>query len=332
MKVAVIGSGTWGTALAQVLCDNGEDVIVYGNVESQINDINLNHKNSQYFGEDILLPECLKATTSLEFALKDRDIILLSIPTSAMRSVLSSIKEIIGDKKYIFVNTAKGFDTEKDIRISELIKEVVGDNATDIVSLIGPSHAEEVIVRDLTCISAVCDNLETAKEIALLFSNSYFRVYTNNDVIGAEIGVAMKNTIALASGILEGLEYGDNARAALCTRGLNEIVRFGVSMGGQLKTYLGLTGIGDLVVTCYSFHSRNFKAGLEIGKANSAKDFLANNKATVEGIRTVEVIHRLSKKMDIELPIINSLYKIIYEDVKPEFAAAELMRRPLKAE
>ena len=332
MKVAIIGSGSWGTALGQVLVDNGKDVIIYGNVQSQIDDINLNHKNTFYFGEEISLPINLKATTNLNEALKDREIIILSVPTSAMRSVLSSIKEVIGDEKKIFINTAKGFDTQKDQRITQLIEEVAAENIKSVVSLIGPSHAEEVIVRDLTCISAVCNDVETSKLIAELFSNNYFRVYVNDDVIGAEIGVAMKNAIALASGILEGLKYGDNARAALCTRGLNEIVRFGLAMGGQLKTYLGLTGLGDLIVTCYSFHSRNFNAGLAIGKANSAKEFLEINKSTVEGIRTVEVIHRLATNLNIELPIINSLYKIIYEGINPDMAASELMTRPLKAE
>jgi glycerol-3-phosphate dehydrogenase (NAD(P)+) len=332
MKVTIIGSGTWGTALGQVLVDNGHDVIIYGKVVSQVDDINNNHKNSQYFGDEIILPENLKATTSLKEAVKDCDIILISVPTSAFRTVLTEIKALIGDKKKIIVNTAKGFDTLKHQRISQLIEEVMFENISALVSLIGPSHAEEVIVRDLTCIAAVSEDKNASETIANIFSNNYFRVYTLNDVKGAEIGVAMKNAIALASGILEGLGYGDNARAALCTRGLAEIVKFGMANGGQLKTYLGLTGLGDLVVTCYSFHSRNFKAGLEIGKADSASEFLKNNTATVEGIRTVEVIYQMAKKMNIELPIINSLYNILFKNLKPSDEVLALMNRPLKSE
>lgn len=332
MKVAVIGSGTWGTALSQVLVDNGHDVVIYGREKSQVEDINNNHKNSQYFGDEIILSEKIIATTSLEECISNSDMILLSIPTSAMRSVLGEVKTILGTEKKIIINTAKGFDTEKNQRISELIKEVLGDNLESVVSLIGPSHAEEVIVRDLTCIASVSDDEITAKKIAEIFSNQYFRVYFHKDVVGAEIGVAMKNAIALASGILEGLDYGDNARAALCTRGLAEIVKFGLIQGGQLKTYLGLTGLGDLIVTCYSFHSRNFKAGLEIGKQNSADEFLKNNKSTVEGIRTVKVIHEMSTQIGVELPIINSLYNILYKHASPSVEAHELMNRPLKAE
>lgn len=331
-KVAVIGSGTWGTALAQVLADNNQDVIIYGNRIDQVNDINNNHKNTFFFGEDITLPESIKATTCLADALKDRDIILLSIPTAAYRSVLNEILPLL-TKPMVFINTAKGFDTEKDIRLSDLIRECVPENYRKaIVSLIGPSHAEEVIVRDLTCICSVSLDLEVASEIATLFSNDYFRVYTNQDEVGSEIGVAMKNAIAIASGILEGLNFGDNARAALCTRGLAEIVRFGKHFGGKAGTYLGLTGLGDLIVTCYSFHSRNFTAGMQIGKENGVENFFKTNTKTVEGIRTIKVVYNMAQKEGIELPIIESLYRIVYEGYKPSEEIKVLMNRPIKSE
>ncbi|MCR4880303.1 MAG: NAD(P)-dependent glycerol-3-phosphate dehydrogenase [Bacilli bacterium] len=332
MKVAIIGSGTWGTALALVLADNRQDVIVYGRNIDQVNDINNNHKNAHFFGEDILLPESIKATNDLDEAIKDRDIIILSIPTASYREVLTNITNKL-EKKVFFINTAKGFDTEKNIRISELIRELVPEEKRyPIVSLIGPSHAEEVVKRDLTCICAVSQDTEIALLIAELFSNEYFRVYANNDEVGSEIGVAMKNAIALASGVLEGLGYGDNARAALCTRGLAEIVRFGKYFGGKSHTYLGLTGLGDLVVTCYSFHSRNFMAGLEIGKEDGVANFLKNNTKTVEGIRTVKVIYDLAKANKIELPIINTLYEVIYNGKKPSEVVPLLMLRPIKME
>lgn len=333
MKIGVIGSGAWGSALAQVLIDNGHKVVIYGNSVEQIDDINNNHKNTAYFKDDIILPESLKGTLFIEEAILDSDIIVLSVPTFAMRSVLKQIRPYLGNKKRIFINTAKGFELDSHLTMTQIIKEVIPqEQRYPVASLIGPSHAEEVIVRDLTCITATCSDENVAKTIADTFSNHYFRVYTNNDVIGSEVGVAMKNAIALASGILEGLDYGDNARAALVTRGLAEMVRFGVALGGKLETYLGLTGLGDLVVTCYSFHSRNFIAGLEIGKANSSKEFLANNKKTVEGINTVKTICDMAKKMNIELPIMHCLYLILFEDQKPSKVTNYLMSRPLKNE
>ncbi len=332
MKIVVIGSGTWGTALAQVLVDNHRDVIIYGKNENEVNDINLNHKNSFYFGDEVILPKELKATTDLDEAIKDADIILVSIPTIAYRSVLSNIASKL-TKKVMFINTAKGFDTEKNITISELIREIVPeDKRLPIVSLIGPSHAEEVIVRDLTCVCAVSQDTEIALQVAELFSNDYFRVYANNDEVGSEIGVAMKNAIALASGVLEGLKFGDNARAALCSRGLAEIVRFGKHFGAKPQTYLGLTGVGDLVVTCYSFHSRNFTAGLQIGKDDGVENFFRTNTKTVEGIRTVKVIYEMATKEGIELPIINTLYQVIYNGRKPSEEIPLLMARPIKIE
>ena len=331
-KVAIIGSGTWGTALAQVLADNNQDVIIYGNNLEQIEDIRNNHKNSFFFGDEILLPENIKATPDLKEALEGRDIVLLSIPTAAYRSVLNQVVPLL-DKPTIFINTAKGFDTEKDIRLSDLIRECVPEKYRKaIVSLIGPSHAEEVIVRDLTCICSVSLDLESATEVAELFSNEYFRVYTNQDEIGSEIGVAMKNAIAIASGILEGLDFGDNARAALCTRGLAEIVRFGKHFGGKAGTYLGLTGLGDLIVTCYSFHSRNFTAGMQIGKENGVENFFKTNTKTVEGIRTIKVVYNMAQREGIELPIIEALYRIVYEGCKPSEEIKALMNRPIKGE
>lgn len=331
-NIAVIGSGTWGTALAQVADDNGHHVVIYGHNPNQVNDINNNHKNSFYFGDGITLSSSITATTDLTRAIKDADIILMAVPSAALRSVLTEINGLL-DHPVIFINTAKGFDTEKNQRLSFVFKGVIDpDKLKGFVSLIGPSHAEEVIVRDTTCICAVSLDEEASKFIAKTFSNTYFRVYLNNDEVGSEIGVAMKNAIALASGILEGLGFGDNARAALCTRGLAEIVRFGVSQGGKPETYLGLTGLGDLVVTCYSFHSRNFSAGLQIGKDDGAKHFMETNTKTVEGIRTVKVIFEMALAAGVELPIINALYAVLYGGTKPSELVTTLMSRPLKKE
>jgi len=332
MKVSVIGSGSWGTALSQVLCDNGHDVLLYGNQQSQVDEINTKHTNTKYFPNVLSIHKDIKATTSLKEVADFADIIVLSIPTIAMREVLASLNKLL-DKKVLLINTAKGFDPLTKCRLSELIYSLIDSNKIEgVVSLIGPSHAEEVIVRDLTCICSVNENDEIAGKVASIFSNKYFRVYVNTDVIGSELGVAMKNAIAIGSGIVEGLGYGANARAALVSRGLAEIVRFGVSQGGKAETYLGLTGVGDLMVTCYSFHSRNFCAGLEIGKANSADEFLKNNTKTVEGLKTIDVIYHISHEKNISLPVIDALFDVIYQNKKPSEVVFELMTRPLKKE
>ncbi len=274
----------------------------------------------------------IKATCDISEAVEFSNIIVLSVPTAAMREVLNTTINYLKEPT-VFINTAKGFDPNKNIRMSELIREVIPHSyLKGVASLIGPSHAEEVILRDLTCVSAVSCDKELCKKIASLFSNDYFRVYVNNDEVGAEIGVALKNAIAIASGILEGLGYGDNARAALCCRGLNEIRRFGKYFGGKESTYLGLTGLGDLVVTCYSFHSRNFMAGLAIGKDDSSEKFLKENNKTVEGLKTIKVVHDLSKIYHIDMPIVEQLYSVIYENKKPSELIKILMNRPLKDE
>ncbi len=331
MKFAVIGAGAWGTTLAQVLDDNGYDVILYSNREEDVNSINNIHRNLTYF-PDSLLSEKIKATSILEEAIKGRDVLILSIPTVAFKSVLKQIEPLL-TKKVLLINTAKGFDVDTNERLSSTIRDIIPESKREeIVSLIGPSHAEEVIVRDLTCICAVSNDKKMSKKVAKIFSNSYFRVYTNDDEIGSELCAAMKNAIAIGSGILEGLGYGDNARAALCTRGLAEISRFVLASGGKKETLIGLTGLGDLVVTCYSHHSRNFTAGEQIGREDDAKHFLETNTKTVEGLWTIEVIERLSKKLDLELPIIDSLFKIIYLGEKPSKQIPLLMNRPLKSE
>lgn len=330
-KVAIIGSGAWGTALAQVLNDNKQSVILYSNKKEQVDEINNFHTNSFYL-PGAILSENIKATNNLNDAIRDSDIILLAVPSNALRTVLKEINSLLEDKK-IFINTAKGFDTDSYNLLSYVFYNSINNEyLKDFVSLIGPSHAEEVIKRDLTCITATCTNEEIGMQIAKLFSNSYFRVYLNKDVIGGQIGAAYKNAIAIASGILEGLNYGDNSRAALCSRGLAEMVRFGLKYGGKEETFLGLTGMGDLVVTCYSRHSRNFTAGFKIGKDDDASIFLKTNTKTVEGIRTIKVLYEISLKDNVELPIIQSLYRIIYLDKKPSKEVIELMNRPLKSE
>ena len=330
MKTVVIGSGSWGSALAQVLADKKESVIIYGMDEAEIDDINHNHRNSKYF-PDVKLNESLKATTDIT-VVKDADVVVLSVPSIAIESVCRQLAVLV-EKQVIIVNTAKGFHPVTNGRMSDVIRaSMPKDKLRSVVSLIGPSHAEEVVIRMLTTICAVSLSEEDAKIIQHLFSNDYLRIYRGSDEIGSEIGVAVKNAIALASGMLAGLGFGDNTRAALITRGLREMTRYGVALGGKAETFMGLTGIGDLIVTCTSRHSRNFQAGYTIGKEGNAKHFLATNTKTVEGIRTAKIVHEVAKQKGIEMPIVSEIYKVIYEDKDPVVSANDLMLRDLKAE
>lgn len=332
MKITIFGTGTWGTALAQVLSDNKHEPLLYGIIEEQVNDINFNHRNSFFFGDEVMLAPNIKATTDFLEAINHSDIYLLAVPSVALKQVLTKINSNI-NKKVLIINTAKGFDPESGSRLSELVRKVINDeNLEGVVSLIGPSHAEEVVIRLLTVITATSTDLILAERVQSLFATNYFRVYTQDDEIGAELGVSYKNAIAIASGMLAGLGYGDNARAALITRGLAEMVRFGLVFGARETTYLGLAGLGDLVVTCNSVHSRNFQAGYEIGKSEDAANFLATNTKTVEGIRTTKVIYEQAQKLKIEVPIINAIYEILFNSKKPSEVVNKVMLRPLKEE
>lgn len=330
VKVVVIGSGSWGTGLAQTLCDNDVDVTIYGNDENEINDINEQHRNSKYFGDTELHP-ALHATTDIN-VVKGCDVVVLVIPTIAVEGVCKQIDSLL-DKKAIIVNASKGFHPKTFDRMSNVIRESLSpEHLSSVVSLIGPSHAEEVIIRMITTISAVSLNESDAKIIQELFSNNYMRVYTGTDEIGSEIGAAVKNAIAVASGTLYGLGYGDNTRAVLITRGLMEMTRYGVALGGKPETFMGLTGIGDLIVTCTSKHSRNFQAGYDIGKHNSAEYFWDNNIKTVEGVRTAKAVYESAKRLGIDMPIVNEIYKVLYEGKSPDTSAMDLMLRDLKSE
>ena len=330
MKTVVIGSGSWGTALAQVLADNKEEVIIYGIEKSEIDDINLNHENSKYF-EGVELNPNLKATDDIT-VVKDADIVLFAVPTFAIEGICLQIDPYLKNN-IIVVNVSKGFHPETSERMSEVIRRCISkEHLSSVVSLIGPSHAEEVVIRLLTTIDAVSLKEEDAQAIQRTFSNNYLRIYTGDDEIGSELGVAIKNVMAIASGILSGLGYQDNTRAALITRGLQEMIRYGVFFGGKQQTFMGLTGIGDLIVTCTSIHSRNFEAGYQIGKENDVTNFLKYNKKTVEGVRTAKIVHKVAKENNIDMPICEEVYQILFEGKEPKTCANDLMLRELKKE
>ena len=330
MKTVVIGSGSWGTALAQVLLDNKQECIVYGRDLDEVVDIHLYHQNSKYFPDVTLHPD-LDATRDIK-VVADCDVVVLAVPTIAIEAVCKEISPILKNR-VIVINTSKGFHPVTHKRMSEVISESINaKKLLGIVSLLGPSHAEEVVQRLITSINAVSYDEELAKKVQHMFANEYFRVYYSTDVIGSEIAASIKNIIALGSGIAEGLGLGDNAKAALMTRGLVEMKYYGMLHGAQESTFAGLSGIGDLIVTCTSKHSRNFQAGYQIGCANSAAVFWENNVKTVEGVRTCEAVYLEAKKEGIVMPITEAIYKVLYENGVPSECVTNLMTRDLKRE
>ncbi len=326
--IGIVGTGSWATALAQVLVDNNQETIMWGRSESEVDDINTNHRNSRFF--DCAISEKIIATRDFS-KMNDCDIVLLAVPVKAFNEILENLKETLDHPVYI-INVAKGFNYGDNRRLSLVIKDTLKESCLDVISLVGPSHAEEVILRLVTTINSVCENEDSAMMIQKLFANGYFRVYRNTDVVGAEISSAVKNVLAISSGIATGIGQGDNCRAALMTRGLAEISRFGMHFGARKETFLGLNGVGDLIVTCSSVHSRNYQAGLRIGKDDDASAFLETNKMTVEGINTAKAIHEICKQEGIEMPISEEVYRILYENKKPSRALYDLMSRELKSE
>lgn len=331
MKITFIGAGAWNSALSIVLADNHNEIILYSISKEQEEEINRYHTNRKYLGNQPLNPSTF-CTTDLKKAMEEAQVIVLGVPSNCIRSAIKDFLPYLKTNP-ILVNVAKGFDPVTFEGITSMIEKLVPeDKIRGVVSLMGPSFAKEVAKRESTAICAVGRRTELNKEIQQLFSNEYFRVYTQDDVIGAEIGAGMKNIIAIASGILTGLGYENNSRAALITRGLAEITRFGLAKGAKEKTFLGLTGIGDLFLTCSSNVSRNFTAGLEIGQADSSKEFMATNTITVEGIEATRLVYQEAAKKGISVPITESVYEILFEDKKPSEVVRQLMNRSLKAE
>lgn len=325
-KITVIGAGSWGTALAIVLADNGHEVRLWGHREEQINEINKNRTNTRYL-PDISLPKGITGFTSLEAALKEVNKIVLVVPTKAIREVLKDALPFI-EEQSIIVHASKGIEPTTFKRVSEIIEEEVPlSKLSDVVVLSGPSHAEEVSLRQPTTVAVSSVNIKAAETIQDLFINKHFRVYTNPDVLGVEIGGALKNIIALGAGISDGLGNGDNAKAALLTRGLAEIARLGARMGANPLTFAGLTGMGDLVVTCTSVHSRNWRAGNMLGKGKSLDEVLDSMGMVVEGVRTTEAAYELAKREKVEMPITNAIYDVLFNQAKPEDAVNGLMSR-----
>ncbi len=332
-KVAILGAGSWGTALAKVLAENGQDVKLWTRPSDAkiVAEINQNHTNSKYL-KNIEIPETITATTDLEEVVSERDIIVIVIPTSGIRALAKNLNEIIKEPK-IIVHASKGLEQGTHQRISTILaEEIAPEKRTGIVALSGPSHAEEVAVQDLTSITSASENEEIARKVQHLFMNDYFRVYRNQDITGVELGAALKNIIAVGAGALKGLGFGDNAMAALVTRGLAEISRLGMQLGAEPQTFMGLSGVGDLIVTCTSPHSRNWQAGKLIGKGFSLDEIQEKIGMAIEGLSTVIAAKELAEECGIDMPITEAIYKVAYEEADVSETVLELMRREGKAE
>lgn len=312
-KIAVIGSGAWGTAIANVLIDNDYEVYIYGNNQQEIDEINNCHTNSGFFSKDIVLPFSLVGTTNIIEAVKDAFMIVLAIPSYATEEIINKIKPLIDEKVYI-VNLTKGFHPTTKMPVGRYIRTLLPPTiAQNVISISGPSFALEVIKKYPTSVVACSDNYRIAKKIQNVFTNAYFKVHPSTDSIGVEYCGALKNIIAIACGIAEGLGYKDNTRAMIITKGLLEISRFVTFFGGDEKTCYALAGIGDLLLTCTSTTSRNYMAGYLIGK-RSITEFLKENKKTVEGLFACEIAYSLAISNNIYAPIITAIYHVYKGD------------------
>lgn len=329
-KVVVLGAGSWGTALSIVLADNNHEVRLWSHKEEQVNIINQTHKNEKYL--NVELPQNVIAYADLETAISGVDAIVMVVPSSAIREVSKKINSLI-NKDILIIHATKGIEPESSKRISQIMsEELTSINAEDIVVLSGPSHAEEVALRMPTTVTVASSNMNQAEKTQHLFFNESFRVYTSDDVVGVELGGALKNIIALGAGISDGLNFGDNAKAALITRGLAEITRLGVSLGANPLSFLGLSGVGDLIVTSTSNHSRNWRAGNLIGKGYSLDSVLDEMGMVVEGVRTTKAAYLFSIQQNVEMPITHALYDILYNNADPKEIVEQLMTRAKKDE
>ena len=322
MKIAILGSGGWGLALACTCARLGHDVTVWSKFKDEIDTIiRTGEVRAKLPG--VIIPDTVKLTTDISCA-GDKDIVLVGIPVKFVREVCNQAKPYVG-KDSIMVSSSKGLEEGSLKRMSEVIKEVFPDNTVAVLT--GPSHAEELGRGIPTAVVAASEDTDAAKLIQKTFSDNVLRLYVNSDVIGCEIGGAIKNVIALCCGVIEGLGLGDNTRAALMTRGLSEITRLGIAMGGKADTFSGLAGVGDLIVTCTSMHSRNFRAGILIGQGVSPQEAVLRV-GTVEGYACAAAALKLAKKYDVNMPITEEINRILFEDKSPKSAIGDLMGRP----
>jgi glycerol-3-phosphate dehydrogenase (NAD(P)+) len=327
-RITLLGGGSWGTALAKLLSENGHTVTVWLRDEDQCRELTIERENKKYL-PGVIIPDNIVFTSHINESLKDADYILIVTPTQKIRSVLKQINSEYKKNK-IIINASKGIE----IGTMSLVSDIVREETENCIfaDLTGPSIAKEVVAKMPTAITVACEDKKAASDIQDMFMSSYFRVYTNDDVVGAELGGALKNIIALGAGISDGIGYGDNAKAALMNRGIVEIARLGIAMGADVETFFGLSGIGDLMVTCMSKFSRNWNAGYLIGQGYSKEDAAKKVGMVVEGISTTYAAYELSKKLNVEMPIVNAMYELLENNADVKDTVNKLMLRDKKEE
>jgi glycerol-3-phosphate dehydrogenase (NAD(P)+) len=331
-NIGVLGAGSWGIALALVLEKNGHHVTLW-EFRSEAAERLRRTRDAKEFLPGIMIPFNVDIVNDFRQACNSKDVIVVAVPSHVVRSVAERLNRLSFEILPILVNVAKGVENDTLMRMSEVLNQTVNwANIDNIVTLSGPSHAEEVSRQIPTAIVSASENLQTAEIIQQIFMNEFFRVYTNQDIIGVELGGALKNIIAIAAGICDGAGFGDNTKAALQPRGLVEIVRLGTAMGAEPITFAGLSGMGDLIVTCMSRHSRNRYVGEQIGKGRKLDDILNEMVMVAEGVKTTRSAYQLSQKYNVEMPIAEQVYQILFEGKDARDALKELMMRGPKEE
>jgi len=329
IKISVLGTGSWGSAIGDLLNQNGHEVIMWQRDAEKVKAMEVDRKHP--FFVDLTFSDEVKFTTDLDSAIKGSQLLIVAVPSHSVRELVSRAVEFIEDN-VIIVNITKGLELDTLLTMSSVIsEETVGKNVS-IVSLYGPSHAEEVVRKIPTTLVAASTEENASKKVQNIFSSRVLRVYTNTDILGLELGGSIKNVIAIAAGICDGIGFGDNTKAAILTRGIAEMTRLGVALGAQEKTFAGLSGIGDLFVTCSSKHSRNRYVGEEIGKGRKIDEILSEMKMVAEGVKTAKSVFQLCQKHNVDMPISCAVYNVLYNNKDPLESVSELMNRDLRSE
>ena len=327
-RVAILGDGGWGTALSLLLHGAGHDVVVWGAFPDQVADLASARVNARYL-PGIPIPVGIRFTGDIVEALRDSDLVVFAVPSHVMRQVCERAARHVSASSLV-VSVAKGIEAESLLRMSEVIREIVHPERLAVLS--GPSHAEEVARGIPTAVVAASEDSENARRSQDLFMTERFRVYTSPDIAGVELGGALKNVIAIAAGVCDGIGFGDNTKAALITRGLAELSRLGVALGGRPETLAGLSGMGDLIVTCASRWSRNRGVGERLGRGEKIDRIVGGMAMVAEGVRTARAAHRLARRSGVDTPIMDNVYAVLYEGKDPREAVPDLMTRSPKAE
>ena len=330
MKISVLGAGSWGTTLACLLANNGHKIWLW-EINKELAE-KLDKQRVIPFIGGATIPNTVTISSDLNI-IKETEAVLFVVPSHFLFFTVMSIKSLgIDLENKIIISATKGIETETLLRVSQIIEEIYPNTKDKIVAVSGPSHAEEVSRKIPTVVTSASKDTELAQTVRDLFMNDYFRVYTQNDIIGVELGASLKNVFAVAGGMIDGLNFGDNTKAAIISRGLKEIIKLGVALGGKEKTFYGLSGVGDLMVTCFSKHSRNRNLGEMLAKGKTLKQAEQELKMVAEGVKTCMSAYRLGKKLNIELPIINEIYEILFNNKDAKKAVYDLMTRTPKAE